>query len=204
MRYFLCTYSLPDNFDISRRAGVFGAPKDHAELPSKFLKLRRGDLIIIRDGRKKRSLSFFGYCRVVGETFDHDRYSPFKDFLWPDEQAKQKVIYPLRIAVDFVDVPKLRLEAITWPALDALRFEGAKWFHMQGKQACAKKFSGNFIEEATEVEAFSKLVGLNGFSSALCTQERFPKRCFDKPPSSRLRRPRLSMTTLRLFAPFCG
>ncbi len=160
MRYFLYTYSLQDNFDMSRRAGVFGAPKDHTGLESKFLKLRRGDLIIIRDGRKKQ-LSFFGCCKVVGETFDHERFSPFRDFLWPDEQAKQKVIYPLRVAVDFVDVPQLRLQAITWSALDALKFEGIKGLHMEGKPAWAKKFSGNFICEATEVEAFSKLVELD-------------------------------------------
>jgi len=116
-------------------------------LTSKFLKLRRGDLIIIRDGRKKRSLSFFGHCRVVGETFNHDRYSPFRDFLWPDEEAKQKVIYPLRVAVDFVDVLKLRLENITRHTLDDLGFEGTKWSRIEGKQTWAKKSSGDFIED---------------------------------------------------------
>jgi hypothetical protein len=160
MRYFLYTYSLPGNFISSKRAGVFGAPKNHAGLTTKFLKLRRGDLILIRDGNKRR-LEFFGYCEVVGQPFDHDEYSPFKDFLWPDEEAAKKVFYPLRLAVDFVSVPKLKLEVITWSALDALGFEGTNWFRMEGKQAWAKKLTGNFIEAPTEVDAFSKLIGLS-------------------------------------------
>jgi hypothetical protein len=160
MRYFLSTYSLGENFDVSRAAGVFGARKDQAGLESKFRKLQRGDLIIIRDGRKKWSLRFFGYCRVVGEVFDQDKSSPFRDFLWPDEEAKQKIIYPLRVAVDFIDVPELQLDGVTWSALDALGFEGTKWFRMEGKRAWAKKLSGNFIEKPTELEAFSKLLNL--------------------------------------------
>jgi hypothetical protein len=160
MRYFLYTYARGDNLDISRKAGVFGAPKDHARLANKFLRLQRGDLILIRDGRKKWTLTFFGYCRVVGPPFDHGDYSPFRDFLWADEQREQRVIYPLRVAVDFEDIPRLCLEAITWQSLDALGFESTRWFRMEGKQAWAKKFCGNFIEKSSEVADFSRLVGL--------------------------------------------
>ena len=158
MRYFLYTYSLAEDFDISRRAGVFGARKDGAGLESKFWNLQRGDLIIIRDGRKK-PLSFFGCCRVSGNVFDHGEYSPFVDLLWRDEQAEQRVIYPLRAAVDFIDVPKLKLDAVTWLALDALGISGTNGL-IEGRRAWVKKFSGNFIELPAEVEAFSKLLNL--------------------------------------------
>jgi hypothetical protein len=137
MRYSLYTYSLQENFSISQSEGVFGAPKNHAGLQSKVLQLRRDDIIIIRDGRKRR-LSFFGHCAVVGDVFDHNQYSPSADFLWRDEQAGQRVIYPLRVAVDFIEVPELHLETITWHALDELAFVNKKGVRMVGKQAWGK------------------------------------------------------------------
>ncbi|MGH7612680.1 MAG: hypothetical protein ACREMW_01380 [Gemmatimonadales bacterium] len=160
MRFFLYTYAVPENWAITRRAGVFGTKKDRTGLPSKVRHLRRDDLILIRDGTKEQ-LQFFGCCRVCGDVFDHDKYSPFRDFLWQEEITHQRVIYPLRVPVDTKDVPKLSLEAISWVSLDTLGFRNTKGLPIQGPRAWAKKLIGNFVERSDEVEAFSRLVGLS-------------------------------------------
>ncbi len=157
MRYFLATYISIENFEISKIFGVFGAPKSKA---SKIKELQRGDLVIIRDGRRRRPLAFFGYCKVVGDVWDQDKRSPYRDFLWRDEQDRQKILYPLRVAVDFVDVPQIGLGQITWTRLDSLNLRGTRSLHLKGQQALAKKLDGNFIKEASEIEAFSRLVCL--------------------------------------------
>ena len=58
--------------------------------------------------------------------FDQFNYSPFIDHLWEDEQTEKRVIYPLRVAVDFVSIPKIDLGAITWSDIDRLESGGRK------------------------------------------------------------------------------
>lgn len=51
MRYFLYTYAYLENYRITRQHQVFGTPKyggDH--LATKVEKLRRGDIVLIRNG----------------------------------------------------------------------------------------------------------------------------------------------------------
>src|SRR2546425_2788731 len=131
MRYFLYTYAVPQNWDITCRSGVFGTKKDNTGLPTKVKQLRRGDIILIRDGSKEK-LEFFGCCRVSGDVFDHHAYSPFRDFLWHDESLEQRVIYPLRVAVDTKDVPTFSFEAVTWASLDSLGFRNADGQPLRG------------------------------------------------------------------------
>ncbi|MGH8194774.1 MAG: hypothetical protein ACREQ8_10280 [Woeseiaceae bacterium] len=159
MRFFLYTYKMSANFQISRRAGVFGAPYDATGLPTKVRQLRRGDIIIIRDATHSE-LRFFGRCVVVGDVFDQEKYSPFRDHLWEDEIEQERVIYPLRVAVDFKTAPELSLDSVTWEDLDRLGFTNAKGQPLTGRQAWGKKLSGNFVSVENEVAPFSDLLGV--------------------------------------------
>jgi hypothetical protein len=159
MRFFLYTYAVARNYEISHSFGVVGAKKDGAGLPKKFRQLRHGDIILIRNG-VRQTLKFFGYCCVCGRVLDQSGESPYKNFLWSDEERAQRVIYPLRVAVDFVGVPSLSLEAVTWEALDTLGFNNKRGQKLLGPQAWGKKFMGNFLESQNETAAFSRLVGL--------------------------------------------
>lgn len=158
-RFFLYTYNKFQNYSISKRGGVFGTRKDATGLETKVKKLHAGDIILIRDGTVKSSIEFFGYCIVCGTVFDHDSWSPFRDLLWHDEIVDGKVIYPVRVAVNFEDVPRLCLDRITWGSLDELRFSNLRRSPLRGRQAWAMKFKGNFIENPDEVDAFSRLIG---------------------------------------------
>lgn len=80
MRFFLHSYAIYNNFDITVRSGVFGAKKDKTGLESKIRRLKRGDIIIIRDATQQ-AFQMFGYCKVVGDIFDQFAFSPYKDFI---------------------------------------------------------------------------------------------------------------------------
>jgi len=96
-----------------------------------------GDLIIIRDGSKNDQLTLFGCCKVTGKGFDQStRHSPYRDFLWADEEKSQKIIYPFRIAVDFETAPKLSRLRIVWTELDNLSK------HLVGKRDWMMRFRG--------------------------------------------------------------
>lgn len=157
MKIFLYTYSVPENFEISQRLGVFGTPVDRAGLAGKVRQLRRGDLIVVRDGTQS-ALRFLGHCKVVGDVFDQSRSSPFKELLWNDECVRGHVIYRLRVAVDFEDVPRLSLGQVSWPDLDALHLPGAKGHLLQGRQMWGKKLAGNYLRYTSEIDAFLRLV----------------------------------------------
>lgn len=158
MRYFLYTYASPTNYQTSEKFGVFGAKKDGTDLGTKIKQLRHGDVVLIRDGSKD-VFEFLGCCVICGPVIDQDETSHYKDYVWPDEKKNNKVIYPLRVAADFIQVPELSLEAVTWHALDALGFYNQRGAKLAGQQSWGKKFMGNFIESPHEVGAFGKLIG---------------------------------------------
>lgn len=158
MRYFLYTYAYPENYRISRENRVFGTPKhggDH--LATKVERLRRGDIVIIRDGSKD-ALYFFPYCVVAGPLYDQEEGSPWPDILWHDEKIEKRVIYHLRCAVDFENVPQLALSRLTWDDLDSLNFINERGKAILGTQAWGKKLSGNFVQDPKEVAKFNELV----------------------------------------------
>jgi hypothetical protein len=161
MRFFLYTYTFSGNYQVSVRAGVFGTKRDRSGLPTKVGRLKRDDLVLIRDGLRPGALKIQGCCRVTGSVFDHSEYSPYRDFLWKDELLFKRVIYPLRVPVDFEDVPELNLEAITWEALDALSFRGSRGQTLKGRDRWANKFKGNFIGAGQELSMFSELLGIS-------------------------------------------
>lgn len=160
MQLFLYTYAAPENYDLSKRAGVFGTWKDDTGLATKVHRLAREDLIIIRNGRC-RSLEFFGVGRVVGDIYDQHQFSPYRDLLWKDEVDSGKILYPIRVPVDFKQVPTVNLDRITWKNLDELDFYNAKGIHLKGTQSWAKKFAGNFLNSDREVARFFKLIELS-------------------------------------------
>lgn len=159
VRYFVYTYAIYENYQITRDNRVFGAPKyggDH--LATKVEKLSPGDIIIIRDGSKDY-LRFFPYCAVAGPLYDQDEGSPWPNLLWHDEFQNRRVIYHLRCAVNFADVPQLNLSGLRWESFDTLGFLNDRGRPIMGPQAWAKKLSGNFIEAPKEIAAFHELVG---------------------------------------------
>jgi len=135
MQLFIYTYTdnATENFKVTKNYGVFGGKKN-------WRWLRRGDLIIIRDGSKNDQLTLFGCCKVTGKGFDQStRHSPYRDFLWADEEKSQKIIYPFRIAVDFETAPKLSRLRIVWTELDNLSK------HLVGKRDWMMRFRGGMF-----------------------------------------------------------
>ena len=159
MRYFLYTYAYPENYTISRQHRVFGTPKDGGDhLATKVERIRRGDIVLIRDGSKKE-LQFFPYCVVTGPLYDQEEpNSPWLDLLWHDEKIKQRIIYHLRCEVDFNSVPQLSRSRLTWETLDSLNFINERGKPILGQQAWGKKLSGNFIQDEKELARFNELV----------------------------------------------
>ena len=163
MRYFLYTYASIDNYQTTRAHSVFGAPKDGGDhLATKVKRLHKDDVIIFRNGALDR-LYLFPYCAVAGPLYDQDNgESPWTDLLWRDEQIARRVIYHLRCAVDFENVPQLSLSRLTWDTLDALNFTNVHGRSIRGIQAWGQKFSGNFIEDEKELARFNELVEFDG------------------------------------------
>ena len=161
MRYFLYTYVSRQNWETTVKAGVFGSKKDDTGLPTKVKALRRGDLIVIRDGSRQEVFTILGCCTVCGDVFDQDLTdcSRYPKLLWSDEKNKNQLIYPLRVAVETKGFPNLALEAVTWNALDDLGFLNAKGKPLCSRRAWGKKFVGNYLETESEVKSFSKLIG---------------------------------------------
>ena len=166
MRFFLYSYGDAANFEISKNLGVFGCKKRKGGMETKFKKLRKGDIILLRDSSATPQLKFFGYCKVVGSGLDYDHDSgPFPDFLWKDEKDDRKIIYPLRIKVSFSDVPHLsQLHAISWNDILELGLKNKKGM-VYGKSGLVQFFSGNFLSESEQftgqdIKKFIRLIGL--------------------------------------------
>jgi len=158
MRYFLYTYTFPQNYDITREHRVFGTPKSGGDhLATKVERLRPGDIVLIRNAAFDK-LYFFRHCVVTGPIYDQDEGSPWPPILWYDEKIKNRVIYHLRCAVDFENTPYLSLSQLTWDHLDSLRFINERGKLILGAQAWGKKLSGNFIQDPAEVARFNELV----------------------------------------------
>lgn len=161
MRFFLYTYATRKNWDESKRTCVFGTWKDRTGLATKVQRLKRGDLIVIRNGECRHELKCFGAGRVFGDVFDQERFSPYRDLLWKDEVEAGKVLYPMRVPVDFKGGPAVQLDRITWASLDGLGFRNAKGVPLKGAQSWAKKFSGNFLDAGQETERFAELIEMH-------------------------------------------
>lgn len=161
MRLFLFTYYGNKNFVTTKHYETFGAKKDGTGLSTKISKLRRGDLIVYRDGSEKSCCSLFGASFVSGKVFDQEKDSPFKSEFWPDEENFGKPIYSLRVPVDFETAPIIN-DIIDWQKLFALRFYNKKGFVMMNKQMWGGFFRGNFIESPDKILKFSNLLGISG------------------------------------------
>ena len=166
MRFFLYSYGDAANFEISKNLGVFGCKKRKGGMETKFKKLQKGDIILIRNSSATPQLKFFGYCKIVGPPLDYDNDSgPFPDLLWKEEQQNRRIIYPLRIAVSFSDVPLLKnLHTISWDDLLELELKNMRGV-VFSITAFANFFSGNFLFESNQfkrqdIENFTNLIGV--------------------------------------------
>lgn len=161
VQIFLFQYNNPSNYKISQNENIFGCKDGKGGLKKKFYKLKKGALIIIRDSSSKPHLKFFGYCVVNGQPYDQiaEQLDSPPDQCWEDEKEKQKLIYPLRVKVDFKKAPMLEnFYNITWDDLLVLGMENKKGKKM-GKPGLGKFFSGNFVPESSLGE-FYRVLGL--------------------------------------------
>ncbi len=163
MRFFLHTYELESNWDISVAAGVFGAKRNCTGLETKVRRLVPGDVILIRnseydfDGINERLRVFPSALRVTGTMIDQSRNaSAYPKLLWDDENYHRYVIYPLRVPVQRDD--RFNLTGIEWCDLDSLEFRNQSGRLLRGKQQWAQKMMGNFIETPDEIRRFLDLL----------------------------------------------
>lgn len=166
MRFFLYSYGDAENFKISKNLGVFGCKKRKGGMETKFKNFQKGDIILIRDSSSKKQLKFFGYCKVIGPVLDYDyNKGQFPEFLWEDEKRNKQILYPLRIAVSFSEVPHLnQLHKISWDDILKLNLKNKRGV-VFSKTALAQFFSGNFLTESEQftkqdIEKFINLIGL--------------------------------------------
>lgn len=151
MRLFAHSYADVGNLVTTFQLGVFGARDDQAGLGTKIRALAVGDLLLIRltgpevphDG----PLKFAPLCRVVGPVFDQRVTSPFRDYLWPDEQMQSAVLYPLRCAIEQLALP-IRNNDVSWSELDSLGLRNQDGEVLLGRQMWGPKLRGNFFTEA--------------------------------------------------------
>jgi hypothetical protein len=148
LRVFLYTYDEPKHFNISRRFGLLGVRSDDTGIDRKVQRIRREDLVVLRDASRKAAALFLGAGKVVGEVYDQRRDSPFREFIWPDEQFYKKLIYPWRIPVDFKMGPQLERPEVEWSELGALGLLNEKGEILANQQQWGKKLCGNFLDEA--------------------------------------------------------
>lgn len=141
---FLYSYSRRDNFEKTRSTGTFGVRDDRSGLATKVQELRPGHLIVIRDSSVDE-LRFLGHCLVRDRAFDQRQRALADELLWADEISSGRCMYPIRVRVDFVNVPTLDFSRVEWKTLDELGFFNQKGERLLGRQRWAKKLTGNLL-----------------------------------------------------------
>jgi hypothetical protein len=196
-RFFFYQYNNKNNFDISVQQDLFGCRDTQDGLPTKFKKLRKGDIIIIRDNSNKNKLLFYGFGEVIGEPFDQRESQNHYNPIWEDEKKSNNIIYPYRISVNFNPQVKLaNLHSLDWGDFEKLKWKNKTRGTLLDKKGLASFFKGNFVEED---ERFSKddiynleiLLGLNEQT------EDFPLLAFDIGKLDETNR--IEITTLRII-----
>ena len=159
MRYFFYTYHGNKNFVTTKDFETFGAKRNNAGLPKKIFQLQRGDLIIYRDGSNRSCCTFLGASFVAGEVFDQGIKSPYKDYFWPDEEITEKILYPLRVHVDFESAPEIQCK-VEWEIFLSLGFFNMRGYEMNDKRMWGAFFRGNYITGQDRINKISKLLGI--------------------------------------------
>lgn len=101
-RFYGLSYEPLSHLQIARQNGILGVNFEGSPnylVP--FGTLRPGDIILLRNAESKDRLRFYAHCVVTHAP--HIGTEP----LWPDEVARNSVLYPNRVHVDFDDVPPL-------------------------------------------------------------------------------------------------
>jgi hypothetical protein len=148
-RYFFYQYDNKINFDISVQQSLFGCRDTNDGLPTKFKKLRKGDIIIIRNNSNKNRLIFYGFGEVIGEPYDERNYqNKYPNLIWEDEKIDKKIIYPHRISVNFNSKIQLaNLHNLNWVDFENLKWKNKVKGTVLDKVGLASFFKGNFVQE---------------------------------------------------------
>jgi hypothetical protein len=156
MRIFAHSYGGLDNLATTFNLGVFGAPDDGTHLGTKVATLSIGDLLLIRFSNVAE-LRFAPLCRIARRIFDQRQESPFRDYLWPDEQTKSKILYPFRCAIERLTEPRIRQNDVQWSELDALGLRNQKGDLLLGRQMWGVKLRGNLFVDDDAVRLLAVL-----------------------------------------------
>lgn len=158
-RFFLYSYDNRVNFIKCKEKSLLGFPKGNDYSWCKVLDLKLGDIILIRNSEIKTHLEFFGHCVVIGKPYEEDS----NHLIWDNEILENRVIYPIRVKVDFNAINLKKLYSIDWVDLEKLNWRNKRKRNLLDKRALAVKFSkGNFVEGLDAVK-LAKLLEISDF-----------------------------------------
>lgn len=139
---FVCTYNDHEAFDISKQEGLLGFSTRNAGSIGSLNKILHGDLILLRDSRKKKGLSFFGLLEATGKI---SNVGPNASLVWSAEKESKEVIFKHRLPVKFI-----RTISRVFTVSEVLSWKWKKRYQPYNEYSWtgyAKLFSGNFLDE---------------------------------------------------------
>ena len=159
-RLFLATYHEAEHFDESARYGILGISENNSTTDAKFMKLRRGDLVLVCGRASPHGIAFRLCGYVVGDPLRQGANSHLRDLLWSKEKQLQQVCYPLRVAVDFAGGPRVGREEVTMAELCSIGAIGEGGQPLDSPAKWGPKLNGNFITDFQTITALTGLLNL--------------------------------------------
>jgi hypothetical protein len=165
-RIFLTTYNRLEHLKTTRDSGVVGVRADATSSARKANGLRIDDWILIRisDPAYKDQVDHLlvTVARVAAGPIlikpGRSDIGPWPELLWEEEKEKGSVVFPFRVPVSFVDVPKVRSAAFTWESLAAIGLRDSSGEVLATSQQWGVKFRGNMIDAPREVRSLTELI----------------------------------------------
>ncbi|MCC6246008.1 MAG: hypothetical protein IT353_24455 [Gemmatimonadaceae bacterium] len=166
-RVFLLTYDRIDHLILTCKKGVVGVAVDGASCASKANRLQEGDWLLLRLTEYKdlaEHLLINPPCRVTGRPVlqrDNTPNAIWPELLWQEELEKQRMIYPMRIPVEFDDEVTWN-PRITWDTLADLKLRGNDGAFLETPIQWGIKFACNVIDAPYEVRKVVSMIRRHG------------------------------------------
>ncbi len=155
---FIYCYENERNYWLSRSNAIMGFKNGNDFLPNKIKRVKEGDIILIRDSTISDRLELFGGCIAKGKAYEHKagvKYN-YSDLIWDEETTFNKIVYSLRLPVDFVSI--YLKKSIDWNEFLKMKQLDSDGLEMDIKQI--KVFTkGNFYHPSYN-ESIIKLFGI--------------------------------------------
>lgn len=141
MKLFVWTYDSHLHCEVSKRNSILGFHNKNTGVLADLQRIRENTLVLLRDSSEKDRLTFFGLFRATGKIDEVDNTA---ERIWTDEVRSDRVLYNLRLPVEFIcsiekSLSKSEVVSLQWKKRNPP-------YHQYAWQGYSKLFAGHFLE----------------------------------------------------------